>query len=127
MPGLDLEFWSSKVLSELASKVGKPNCTDHQTVVKGRISFPRVLIVVSTKGELPSEVRFKGPQGELMTQSIVYEWVPRKYLKCAKWGHRSEQCRTKVVQRMVWVQKQNENKTMAPEKQSEQVKNKGRV
>lgn len=49
LPDVGLEYWSLKTLDKPASKVGRPICTDRLTATKGRISYPRILVDVSTK------------------------------------------------------------------------------
>lgn len=44
LPGLEVQFWSMKGLSKIASKVGKPLFDEKCTVHKEKISFARVLV-----------------------------------------------------------------------------------
>lgn len=71
-------------------------CIDNQTAIKGKISYPRLLVEVKTKGELIEQIKFKGPENEMIVQEVVYEWIPRQCCRCEKWGHRTEDCRTKM-------------------------------
>ncbi|KAK9665887.1 hypothetical protein RND81_14G143200 [Saponaria officinalis] len=63
LPNLDVQFWSAKALSKIASRVGKPLYTDKCTECKAKISFARVLVEVELMKDLIYEVRIQGPFG----------------------------------------------------------------
>ncbi|XP_074303248.1 uncharacterized protein LOC141637696 [Silene latifolia] len=55
-PGLDPFLRTDKVLSKMASKVGKPLFADPATTSKEKLSFARVLVEADVSKELPSHV-----------------------------------------------------------------------
>lgn len=92
-------------MGRLAGKVGFPISTDSMTAAKARISYARVLVDVDTIKELVEVISFKGPDGQLKTQEVVYEWLPCKCSRCGLWGHKLKDCKKAVQQKQIWVKK----------------------
>nr|GEX51243.1 hypothetical protein [Tanacetum cinerariifolium] len=96
-----LEAWTTKGLSALASRIGKPFKMDTTTTSMckmgvGRFGFARVLVEVSAKKDLPYEIEvvYKNGAKEVICRKIVkvvYDWKPPSCTKCV-FGHFSHQC-----------------------------------
>lgn len=84
---LELEFWSTKILSKLASYIGTPMQSDLLIVTQGRLGFARVLVEVKVNAELPESVPFKTSRGN-SSLPVTYEWYPAQYPNCSRWGHK---------------------------------------
>ncbi|GAB2235141.1 hypothetical protein Droror1_Dr00027634 [Drosera rotundifolia] len=112
----DLQFWGKKALEKIVSRVSSPVCTNNQTAIKGRISYPRVLVEVNTKQERVESISFRGPDGEMVNQAVKYKWKPLGCSKYGLWGHLAAECRTKPKGQMVWMLKKtvSEDKITAP-------------
>lgn len=63
-PELDLQFWSSKMLSCIANMIGKLYYDDKLTYSKERLSYARVLIEVTVAAPSKIHILFKGPNRE---------------------------------------------------------------
>ncbi|XP_009804428.2 uncharacterized protein [Nicotiana sylvestris] len=71
-PNLTVGYWSTEVLSKLASVVGKPMYTDLYTIEMDRISFARVLVEADSSHPLPSDIELHTPVG-IIHQSVEYD------------------------------------------------------
>ncbi|XP_074289374.1 uncharacterized protein LOC141614528 [Silene latifolia] len=96
-PDLDPFLWSGKVLSKMASTIGKPLFVDLPTTFKSKLLFARVLVEVDVAEDLPSTIQVVTPYHGTITQRIVYEWLPYYCHCCRKLGHTKEHCKfTKI-------------------------------
>ena len=83
---IPLEAWTTKGISALASRVGKPMVMDAMTNTMckmgvGRVGYARILVEASAKKELPEviEVVYRNEQKEKVCRKIVkveYDWKP---------------------------------------------------
>lgn len=74
LPDLPRRLWTSKILSKIASYIGRPLAVDKLTGHKTRLGFARLLIDVKKDVELPEEVPIHGPNGVVMfNQKVLYE------------------------------------------------------
>lgn len=55
---LDLKYWGEKALFKIVGQIGKPLMMDKATRLREKLYFPRVLIEVSIKHDLPDWVQF---------------------------------------------------------------------
>lgn len=94
-PNLKKRFWPAKVLSKLASYVGRPVAADPLTIARTRLSYARLLVEVDVQGSLPKLIPITGPAGETMVQPVRYEFRMPKCSKCHMTGHEAEECRKK--------------------------------
>ncbi|XP_022872936.1 uncharacterized protein LOC111391888 [Olea europaea var. sylvestris] len=78
LSGLPLDCWNSRVLSKIASKIGKPISTDKLTATKGRLSYARALVEIDASKELVVE----------------YEHEPKFCANCKMLGHTTKACNT---------------------------------
>ncbi|XP_074283816.1 uncharacterized protein LOC141608352 [Silene latifolia] len=100
-PDLDPFMWSEKVLSKMASVVGKPLFADLPTTFKSKLSFARVLVEVDVAGTLPTSVTLSSPYHGEVEQRIIYEWLPYYDPLLRKLGHVKEKCKfTKINQNL---------------------------
>nr|XP_016448534.1 PREDICTED: uncharacterized protein LOC107773643 [Nicotiana tabacum] len=90
-PGLPVGYWSTDVLSKLASAVGRPLYTDKITAHYEKISFARVLVEVDAAHPLPDQIHIDTPFG-MKIQQIEYDWKPSFCNHCLKFGHDSIDC-----------------------------------
>lgn len=86
-PDLDLQFRSGRMISRIASYVGRPKRTDKLTTVRGRLSYVRVLVEVRATKALKQDIRLNGQDGMNYVQPVVYDWVPWRYKNCATFRH----------------------------------------
>ncbi|KAJ8419449.1 hypothetical protein Cgig2_023655 [Carnegiea gigantea] len=101
-PELDIKYWGLDSLSKLGSLIGIPLKTDHYTREKTMIKYARLLIEVPMAGPFPDFIEFFNEHGELIRQSIKFEWKPSKCNHCRMYGHLEEECRKKHNQRKEW-------------------------
>ncbi|GJT76140.1 zinc knuckle CX2CX4HX4C containing protein [Tanacetum coccineum] len=102
MSNVPLEAWTTKGISALASRVGKPMVMDQITGTlckegMGRFRFARVLVEVSASKPLPNEIEvvYKNGLNEEICREIVkvvYDWKPSMCNKCCVFGHTSVRC-----------------------------------
>eukprot|EP00252_Welwitschia_mirabilis_P015752 TRINITY_DN3492_c0_g1_i2.p1 TRINITY_DN3492_c0_g1~~TRINITY_DN3492_c0_g1_i2.p1 ORF type:complete len:170 (-),score=3.86 TRINITY_DN3492_c0_g1_i2:672-1181(-) len=97
LPCFKLHLWSVKILSKIASVIGKRICTDGITASQGRLSYARFCVEISPDFELPSFMTLKDPKGETLERKIEYEWTPAKCAYCRCFGHKTEHCKRKPV------------------------------
>lgn len=67
--------------------MGVPLFASECTTKQLRISFARVLIEMDITHTLPQEIQFEDPNGRVLTQSVVYDWVPPYCKQCLLVGH----------------------------------------
>ncbi|GJV50025.1 zinc knuckle CX2CX4HX4C containing protein [Tanacetum coccineum] len=102
MCNVPLEAWTTKGISALASRVGKPMVMDSVTASMckmgiGRIGFARVLVEVSSNKALPDEIDVvykNGLKEEICRKlvKVVYDWKPLVCSKCCVFGHSIVKC-----------------------------------
>nr|XP_009775461.1 PREDICTED: uncharacterized protein LOC104225384 [Nicotiana sylvestris] len=97
-PGLLLRFWFTKALSKLASVVGKPLYTDKITAEMENVSYARVLVETDISQPLPDSFEMQTKRGVII-QQIEYEWKPKYCCECIRFGHNSNECWLKEVQK----------------------------
>lgn len=76
LPNLPLEYLSAKPLSRIASQVGTPITTDQLTRERARCSCARVLVSIDVSKPLVRSIPLVNPDGNQVTQKIVYEIEP---------------------------------------------------
>ncbi|PWA53701.1 hypothetical protein CTI12_AA443880 [Artemisia annua] len=106
LSNLPLEAWTTKGISALASRVGKPVIMDNVTASMckmgiGRVGFARVLVEVSAKKELPSEIEVvyrNGQEKEMCRKKVkvLYDWKPSRCETCCVFGHSDQLCKKNV-------------------------------
>ncbi|GJT29450.1 RNA-directed DNA polymerase, eukaryota, reverse transcriptase zinc-binding domain protein [Tanacetum coccineum] len=102
---LPLEAWTTKGLSAIASRLGKPVIMDSVTTQMcnqgiGRLGYARVLIEVEAKKGLPEVIDiqyFDKENKESITKTVkvIYDWKPPMCSNCKVFGHLEEKCRLK--------------------------------
>ncbi|GKD76606.1 zinc knuckle CX2CX4HX4C containing protein [Tanacetum coccineum] len=102
-----LEAWTTKGISALASRIGKPLAMDAVSASMckmgfGRVGFARVLVEVSAKKPLPYEIEiaYRNVDNREICRKkvkVVYDWRPPCCSHCCVFGHSALQCpKTKV-------------------------------
>uniref|UniRef100_A0A803P5S5 DUF4283 domain-containing protein n=1 Tax=Cannabis sativa TaxID=3483 RepID=A0A803P5S5_CANSA len=92
---LELKYWGERSLFKIIGQIGKPVMVDEATKNREKLSFPRVLIEVSIKQDLPEMIEFEDENGCNTSVTISYEWKP---VICAHYeglGHLTAECRRK--------------------------------
>uniref|UniRef100_A0A803NTX5 Reverse transcriptase domain-containing protein n=1 Tax=Cannabis sativa TaxID=3483 RepID=A0A803NTX5_CANSA len=102
---LELKYWGEKSLYKIIGQVGKPIMVDEATKNREKLSFPRVLIEVAIKQELPEMISLEDENGFNTTVAISYEWKPVICAHCDGLGHLTTECRKKEPKKQQWVRK----------------------
>lgn len=90
---LPLQCWNTRVISQIASKLGKPLCVDNITLERRRISYARVLIEIDALVKPIEEFEVKLPSGVIYKQYVHYKNIPKFCKHCYIFGHLRENCR----------------------------------
>ncbi|KAK6795389.1 hypothetical protein RDI58_008842 [Solanum bulbocastanum] len=93
--GLVFKYWSMKGLSKIGSLIGRPLMVDRNTEERSGLNFARILVKVELGAQLPEVVHFKNERGQLIEQTVQYDWKPTLCKYCKKYGHSKEVCRLK--------------------------------
>lgn len=109
LPNLPLEFWNTRALSKIASKIGSPKQADRLTIARERVSYARVLVEVDVTKELKEEVTIIAPNGKQILQHIRYEFVPKFCSSCRAIGHLSDRCPYSISGPTVPVKNRQQN------------------
>lgn len=95
--GLPVDFWTTSVLSKIASVVGKPIHTDVLTITKRGANYARVLVEIDSKKPSILDYAVKFTNGKKTTIMFKYE-IETKYCdKCKSLGHTMESCGIEIV------------------------------
>ncbi|KAJ8435470.1 hypothetical protein Cgig2_021103 [Carnegiea gigantea] len=90
-PELYIKYWGLDSLSKLGSLIGIPLKKDRYTKEKTMIKYAQLLIEVPMAGPFPDFIEFFNEHGELIRQSIKFEWKPSKCNHCGMYGHLEEE------------------------------------
>ncbi|XP_060170745.1 uncharacterized protein LOC132601689 [Lycium barbarum] len=90
-PGLLVGYWSTDVLSKVASAIGRPLYIDKFTASMDRSSFARILVEADVAQPLPDIIELLTPAGSF-TQQLNYDWKPKYCTECLKFGHIAANC-----------------------------------
>nr|TKS15849.1 hypothetical protein D5086_0000028840 [Populus alba] len=91
-PNLQLQCWSLKCLSKIASVLRKPVQSDMLTHTMLRLSYAKVLVEVNLLSDLPYSIDVNLPNGSLLKQQVIYETLPRFCKHCRTLGHLTSTC-----------------------------------
>jgi len=86
-PSLHLKFWSKRVLSKVASLIGKLLYSDNATASGDRIAYARCFIEIAAAKSLPEHVSLELEGRERIKLLVEYEWMPPLCMNCAFFGH----------------------------------------
>ncbi|KAL2235520.1 UNVERIFIED_CONTAM: hypothetical protein Sindi_1284200 [Sesamum indicum] len=93
---LPMEFWTTEVLSTVASGVGKPLYPDAITRACTRLDFARVCVMIDATQKLHKHIIVMAPDeegGEKPCKvDVEYEWLPPKCTACMSLGHSNKDC-----------------------------------
>lgn len=128
--GLDFKYWSMKGLSKIGRLVGRPLMVNRNTEERSGLNFARILVEVELGAQLPEVVHIKNEKGQLIEQTVQYDWKSILCKYCKKYGHSEEVCRLKKkiprdgqmkqgTQRMERVPQQTVETTMRHQSSSE--------
>ncbi|GJQ90834.1 RNA-directed DNA polymerase, eukaryota, reverse transcriptase zinc-binding domain protein [Tanacetum coccineum] len=97
-----LEAWTTKGISALASRLGKPLVMDNVTAEMckmgvGRVRYARILVQVSAKKVLPQEIEivYRDKGNEEICRKVIhvkYDWKPTRCSECCVFGHNVDNC-----------------------------------
>lgn len=76
LPGLKLHLSSDKMLSKIASLIGKSLFTDRMTAKIERLTNARVHMEINLGSELPDEIPIYDQDGKTTRRIVEYEWSP---------------------------------------------------
>ncbi|KAK1316674.1 hypothetical protein QJS10_CPA05g01846 [Acorus calamus] len=93
-------MWGLRLISKLASAIGKPLYMDTATASRSRVAFARVCIEISAQSELPDSVLYR-EEGIWKDIPVEYEWKPSPCPNCSTFGHSSAQCAVTSKQQKV--------------------------
>lgn len=108
LPDLRLHLWSSKIISKIASTLGKPLGCDGSTARRENLEHARVCIEIDAGHKLPESIKLKTPH-DVVTQKIQYECLPLRCLQCHHFGHEEATCRAKLIQQVKGNTKKDTN------------------
>jgi len=91
-PNLPLECWSQECLSKISSVIGKPIRCDDLTLFMSRVSFAKVMIEVDLSTDLPRSINLSMPDGKIIKQRVIYEYMLKFCSHCCMLGHTSTAC-----------------------------------
>ncbi|XP_062086218.1 uncharacterized protein LOC133792330 [Humulus lupulus] len=92
MNGLGLQYWGKNSLSALVSTIGKPIMVDKVTQSREMVKYARVLVDMEISDHPPNNIAFINERGQLVEQSVEYEWIPSKCSACTQLGHIVANC-----------------------------------
>ncbi|KAL0378737.1 UNVERIFIED_CONTAM: hypothetical protein Sradi_3179200 [Sesamum radiatum] len=93
---LPVEFWTSKGLSTVASRVGRPLYPDAITRACTRLDIARVCVMLDISSKLPKHILMADDGSEVPCKvDVKYEWVPPKCKQCLSLGHTAFACLVK--------------------------------
>lgn len=92
MSDLDPLFCNNLMLGRIVSVIGEPVRMDKITTTCERLFFSRILVVVTAEETHLRRLEITNHDGETVSQSIVFEWLPWSYGVCRKLGHVRIKC-----------------------------------
>ncbi|KAL2248361.1 UNVERIFIED_CONTAM: Retrovirus-related Pol polyprotein from type-2 retrotransposable element R2DM [Sesamum indicum] len=92
LPSLSLECWHPNALGKIGSRLGTPIAMDSLTMKMERVSYARILVEVDASKKLIEQVEFVMQNGITRKQPVVYEFTPKFYIACNRFGHLQETC-----------------------------------
>ncbi|KAL8514770.1 hypothetical protein ACS0TY_013740 [Phlomoides rotata] len=102
--------WNNTTLSLICSKTRRPTHTDRIILTMERVSYVRVLVEVDAAEPLVREVKVI-VEGVEWTQLVEYEFEPKYYKTCGKFGHGELTCPSKKTweqKRVAYLKKEEE-------------------
>ncbi|KAL0310703.1 UNVERIFIED_CONTAM: hypothetical protein Sangu_2365000 [Sesamum angustifolium] len=82
LPSFLLECWHPNALGKIGSRLGMPIAMDSLTMKMERVSYARILVEVDAS-KLLKQVDFMLPNGVMMKQPVVYEFIPKNSARIA--------------------------------------------
>ncbi|KAK4422077.1 hypothetical protein Salat_2158700 [Sesamum alatum] len=92
LPSLPLECWNPNALGKIGSRIGTPIAMDFLTRKIEHVSYARILVEVDASKKLVDNVEFILPNGVMRKQPVVYEYTPKFYSDCSRFGHLKDSC-----------------------------------
>ncbi|KAL9380798.1 hypothetical protein Peur_026455 [Populus x canadensis] len=89
---LPLKCWSHACLSKISSVIGKVIRCDDLTLSMFWVFFARVMIEVDLLADLPCSVNLSMPDGTIIKQRVIYEYMLKICSYCCMLGHTSNAC-----------------------------------
>lgn len=87
-----LKMFSWQGLSFVTSPLGVPARLHPETAQCLNLEVAKVFVNVDLTKDLPKQLNFN-VQGEDVLVEYSYPWLPKKCLKCGKWGHTEKICK----------------------------------
>lgn len=98
---LPLECWTTRALSKLTSKIGRPLYMDQMTRQRKRISFARVLVETDITKAPPTSIPVTLPSGIEVDLNLHFESNFKFCLSCRRMGHYAPNCEAQTGQQPV--------------------------
>lgn len=111
LPGLKLHLWTKKILSKLASTLGKPICCDVPTARMDRLDYARVCVEMNAGHKFPDLLTLNTPNGKLR-QKVEYDWLPLKCSICNMFGHCESTCSSNTLKQVKPAQELRQDKAV---------------
>lgn len=73
LPCLNIQLWTKKGLSKIASALGVPMSTDGLTDKRGMLNYARILVEIDLNVPVKQHLRCKLPDGSFYKQQLLYE------------------------------------------------------
>lgn len=93
LPNLPLSLWNPNALGKIATMLGEPVEVDFKTISKNSLAGPRVMVLVDAMKSPVESVNLKLHNGNIFTQSVIYDFYPLFCSSCKRVGHTAENCR----------------------------------
>ncbi|XP_070050887.1 uncharacterized protein [Nicotiana tomentosiformis] len=90
---LDLKYWGQAALAKIAGLVGKPVKADTATTRKEKLMYARVMVEVPLNKIYTDTIMFENELGQIIEQTVEYEWKPTLCDHCRNFGRIKEHCR----------------------------------
>lgn len=97
LKGVPAHLFSHEGLGFLSSTAGNFVKLHPNTERCIRLDVARILVEVNLQKPLVDQICFPDQNGEMVSVSVTYPWLPPKCSLCLKWGHTSKECSTKVT------------------------------
>lgn len=90
-----MELWSQEIFARIEKFLGKPLCSDRATLLRRRLEYGRISVLMKADGCFPLSMPLVSSSGVKHTVRLEYEFVPGICSHCGLFGHKEFLCRPK--------------------------------